>query len=118
MIQLATTTKVLIYRDAVDMRKSIDGLVLLIVESLKLDPQNNALYLFHNKSRDKFKAIIWDNDGFMLLYKRREQGRFKFPKKMLDEYYEIDADLFAWLNKGFDFYALKQQEELKISKYY
>jgi len=118
MITLAADLKIFIYHQQVDMRKSIDGLALLTVEALGLNPQDRALYLFRNKAGDKFKAIIWDGDGFLLLYKRREKGRFKFPKTMPDDVYEIDADLFNWLRKGFDFYALKQHPELKISRYY
>lgn len=118
MIKLDVDTKVLIYHQPVDMRKAIDGLVVLIVDVLDCNPQDKTLYLFRNKSGDKFKGIVWDKDGFMLLYKRREKGRFKFPKNPPDDCYEIDADLFEWLRKGFDFYALKQHLELKITSYY
>jgi len=118
MLKLSEDLKITIYHREVDMRKSIDGLVVLIVEALELDPQANMMYLFRNKASDKFKAIFWDGDGFILLYKRKEKGRFKFPKDLSDSYYEIDADLFNWLRKGFDFYALKQHTELKYSQYY
>lgn len=118
MLNLSADLSITIYHRAVDMRKSIDGLVTLIVEALGLDPQANVMYLFHNKASDKFKAIFWDGDGFILLYKRKEKGRFKFPKDLSDTYYEIDSDLFHWLRKGFDFYALKQHPELKYSQYY
>lgn len=100
------------------MRKSIDGLVMIIVNSMALDPQDKTLYLFRNKPGDKFKAVLWDGDGFILVYKRRETGKFKFPKNIDEEVYEIDMDLFSWLLKGFDFYRLKHHPELKISKYY
>jgi transposase len=115
---LKADVKVLIYHHPIDMRKSIDGLSMLVVEALGLNPQDNALYLFRNKHGDKFKAIIWDGNGFLLLYKRCEQGRFKFPKHLVEDYYEIDADLFNWLRKGFDFYALKHHPELRISQYF
>lgn len=118
MITIDSDMQIFIYHKAIDMRKSIDGLSLLVVEAMKLDPQHKCLYLFRNKASDKFKAIFWDGDGFMLLYKRRESGRFKFPKDIEDDYYEIDSDLFNWLRKGFDFYALKGHLELKISSYY
>ena len=118
MIHLDENTKVFIYNDKVDMRKSINGLVMLIIESLELDPQSKAMYLFYNKAQDKFKAVIWDMDGFILLYKRLEKGRFKFPKNIRNKHYEIDADLFNWLRKGFDFYAIKHRPELKTSQYY
>ena len=118
MITLSADIKILIYHHPIDMRKSIDGLSVLVVEALALNPQDNTLYLFRNKTNDKFKAILWDKDGFILLYKRKEKGRFKFPKDIVDDYYEIDADLFNWLCKGFDFYALKHHPELKISQYF
>lgn len=118
MLSLSPEVPILIYHQPVDMRKSIDGLSLLVVDVLCRDPQEKTLYLFRNKSGDKFKALFWDGNGFFLLYKRLEKGRFQFPKAMASDYYEIDADLFNWLRKGFDFYALKQHPELKISQYY
>ena len=74
MIELDSSVKVLICSDPVDMRKSIDGLVMLIVELLDCKPQDRALFIFFNKGQDKFKSILWDGDGFILLYKRREKG--------------------------------------------
>ena len=118
MLTLDADIKIYIYHQQVDMRKSIDGLAFLVVEAMKLDPQEQAMFLFRNKAGDKFKAIVWDADGFILIYKRKEKGKFKFPKLIDKTYYEIDADLFNWLRKGFDFYALKQHPELKISQYY
>lgn len=118
MLSLDADLKIYIYHRQVDMRKSIDSLVLLIIEALELDPQAKAMYLFHNKASDKFKAIVWDGDGFILLYKRKEKGKFKFPKQGVSNYYEIDGDLFNWLRKGFDFYMLKHNPHLKYSKYY
>lgn len=118
MIYLDKDCPVLIYRQCVDMRKSIDGLSLLVIEELQLNPQAKAMYLFRNRSNNKFKAIVWDGDGFILLYKRKEQGRFQFPRQMTDAVYEIDADLFIWLRKGFDFYALTHHPDLKVSQYY
>ena len=118
MIELDSSVKVLICSDPVDMRKSIDGLVMLIVELLDCNPQDRTLFIFFNKGQDKFKSILWDGDGFILLYKRREKGRFKLPKNIEQNTYEIDTDLFKWLRKGFDFYALKHEPELKISNYF
>lgn len=118
MISLDADLQVYIYSQHVDMRKSIDGLSLIVVDELELNPQDKVLYLFYNRARDKFKGILWDGNGFMLLYKRLDKGRFKFPTDASGDYYEIDADLFNWLRKGFDFYALKHHPELKYSQYY
>ena len=118
MILLDSEVEIYVYTSAVDMRKSIDGLVLLVVESMSLEPQSKTLFLFHNKSNNKVKGIMWHFDGFILLYKRKEKGRFKFPKEISETHYQIDNDLLQWLLKGFDFYSLKHHPELKNSQYF
>lgn len=118
MIVFDKKTKILIYHQPIDMRKSIDGLTYLVTGAMQHDPLDKTIYLFRNKSGDKFKAIFWDANGFIMLYKRLEKGRFIFPKTITSDTYEIDVDLFQWLSKGFDFYAIKYQSELKYSQYF
>lgn len=64
---------------ATDLRKSIDGLAILVQESFKLDPFSKSLFVFCNRSQDKIKILEWDENGFWLHYKRLEKGRFKWP---------------------------------------
>ncbi len=99
MIELDASLKILVCSEPVDMRKSIDGFVMLVVEQLDCNPQNKTLFIFFNKGKDNFKSILWDGDGFILLYKQREKGRFELPKNIESSTYEIDADLFNWLRK-------------------
>jgi transposase len=60
-----------------DMRKSIDGLAVVVKEQFQLDPFTPTLYLFCGKRCDRLKALLWEGDGFVLLYKRLENGKFK-----------------------------------------
>lgn len=53
-----------------DLRKSIDGLSILVQEKSKLDPFSRNLYVFCNRRRDKIKILEWDTNGFWLHYKR------------------------------------------------
>ena len=58
----------------VNLNKSIDGLAVLVQEALGRTPVINELFVFYNKSRDKIKLLIWDGMGFIILYKRFEEG--------------------------------------------
>ncbi|WP_143464131.1 IS66 family insertion sequence element accessory protein TnpB, partial [Levilactobacillus enshiensis] len=62
-----------------DLRRGIDGLADIVQEQFELDPYNRALYLFCGTKKDRFKALYWDGDGFLLLYKRLENGRLQWP---------------------------------------
>lgn len=62
-----------------DMRKSINGLAVIIREGFDLDPFVNAIFVFCNKGKNKVKILRWDRNGFWLYYKRLEKGRFKWP---------------------------------------
>ena len=82
-----------------DMRKSIDGLAAYVQQHYDLDPSGNSLFLFCGRKRDRFKALYWDIDGFVLLYKRLENGRYQWPKRP-EEAMLITAQQFRWLMEG------------------
>ena len=60
-----------------DMRKSIDGLAAIVQQQFHLDPFSSTLFLFCGRRRNRMKALLWEGDGFILLYKRLENGSFK-----------------------------------------
>ena len=82
-----------------DMRKSIDGLSALVSQNFKLDPFENALFLFCGGKRDRMKAILWEGDGFLLFYKRLEGGVFQWPRTT-EEVREITSQQYRWLIEG------------------
>ena len=69
-------TAVYVAREAVDLRKSIDGLALWVETSLPVSPLSGSVFVFFNRGRDKVKSLWWDRHGFWVAYKRLERGRF------------------------------------------
>lgn len=65
--------------EPVDFRKSIDGLAMAVGEALGRDPMCGEVFVFRNKRRNALKALYWTPNGFVMLYKRLERGRFRAP---------------------------------------
>ena len=82
-----------------DMRKSIDGLAVLVKQRFQMDPYKPALYLFCGRSYNRMKVLLWEGDGFVLLYKRLENGRFQWPRSE-EELKPISWQQFRWLMEG------------------
>jgi len=82
-----------------DMRKQIDGLAAVVKQVFKLDPFSHNLYLFCGRRCDRIKALYWEGDGFILLYKRLECGRFQWPRKE-SEARLITPQQLRWLLEG------------------
>ena len=82
-----------------DMRKAIDGLAAIVKENFAMDPMANNLFLFCGKRRDRIKALYWEGDGFVLLYKRLETGRFQWPRSEKGVRL-LSTQEFRWLMEG------------------
>jgi transposase len=83
-----------------DMRRQIDGLAATISQTFKLDPCGRALYIFCGRRADRIKALLWENDGFLLMYKRLESGgRFQWPRDK-SEARLITPQQLRWLLEG------------------
>lgn len=101
---------VYVHRQPVDFRKSINGLSLLVQESLGLDVFSEALFVFGNRCRNKIKILYWDKTGFCLWYKRLEKDKFKWPRKG-DAVLPLTAEQFDWLLRGLDIEKLTPHSE-------
>ena len=86
-----------------DMRKSIDGLCAIVEDKLHLDPRRSAIFLFCGRRSDRIKILMWEPDGFVLLYKRLSavQGKYRWPRNR-DEVRSLTWREFDWLMSGID----------------
>ena len=95
-----------------DMRKSIDGLAGIVQENHKLDVYSKSLFLFCGRSCDKMKALLWEDDGFVLLYKKLSGGRYRWPRNP-SEARELSKQEFRWLLEGL---SVEQKTAIMPSK--
>ena len=66
-------------KPAIDMRKQINGLAMLVTEAMGKDPLSGGQFLFCNRERRILKALYWERNGFCLWQKRLERNRFPWP---------------------------------------
>lgn len=92
--------KIVIITGYSDMRKGINGLAELIKYNYNLDPfEIGTLYLFCGRCAGKIKGLQWDSDGFAMVTKRLESGKYQWPRSK-NEALNLTQEQFEWLMKG------------------
>ncbi len=125
-------------RNAVDFRKGINGLSVLVEDQLVRDPFNGQLFVFVNRRRDKIKILYWERAGFCMWQKRLEAERFKWPEHLfagdVSQQRHLDGDVLSssserlsravgqtivldgqqlnWLLDGYDLAAMRPHRSL------
>ncbi len=102
-----------------DLRKNVDGLAIIVKQEFNIDPFSDRLFLFCNRSRNRLKALVWDKNGFIMLYKRLDGAGAKFnwpnePEQMRD----ITEDQLALLLSGFSIDPPKGFKEVTSRTFY
>ena len=92
-----------------DMRKSIDGLSTIVQQQFRLNPVVRGVFLFCGRRCDRLKALYWEGDGFVLVYKRLENGRFQWPRNE-NEVRKLSSQQKRWLLEGL---SLEQPKAVK-----
>lgn len=110
MLALSSETKIHVYTERVDMRRSIDGLAALLSDEYNQNPQTGDLFIFTNKQRNKIKLLFWDRNGFVLYYKKMNRGRFCYSKYINGNQIVIDETQLRALLMGLDFYLIGQND--------
>ena len=81
LAELGGVSKIIIAVGYTDLRLGINGLAQVVGSKYDLNPfEKGTLFLFCGRKTDRIKALLWEGDGFLLLYKRLEDGRFDWPR--------------------------------------
>jgi transposase len=102
MMRLVEDIPVYLHRQPVDFRKAINGLSVIVQESLQLDPFAQAAYIFTNRARNRVKLLYWETNGFCLWQKRLEKDKFAWPLKHAQACIALNVKELHWLLEGFD----------------
>lgn len=93
-------SKIIIVCGRTDLRRGIDGFARIIGSKYELNPfEKNVLFLFCGRRTDRIKGLLWEGDGFLLLYKRLEDGSFSWPQTP-EEATEISPEQYSMLMMG------------------
>lgn len=112
MIRPSSDSIIYLYRHPVDMRKSINGLVTIVEGEMNLDPFSSKLFIFCNAARTIIKLVGWDGNGFVLLLKRIEKTRFRWPVNLPLDIIELTTQQINWLLDGYDLTLLQGHASL------
>ncbi len=110
MLNFSHQTRVFLFLEPVDMRKSFRGLCLLTESVLKEDPASGHWFVFINRRQDRLKLLGWDGQGFWIWYKRLESGGFQKPAadpKQVQT--EIDVTQLSLIINGIDLSSAKRR---------
>ena len=111
MLSLPASTRIWLATRPTDLRKSFDTLAELVRQQLQNDPLSGQLFVFRNKRGDRIKLLHWDEDGFVIVYKRLEAGTFRFPQADCASLQIRAADLHMLLD-GVDLDSVKSPAAL------
>jgi len=99
---LQNVSKIYIAYGATDFRKQIYSLCNIVKNEYKMNPYNNAAYIFCNKKRTSIKILCYDKNGFILAQKAlldADKMKFKWPNNS-SELKNITKQQLNWLLSG------------------
>ena len=95
-----------------DLRRGIDGLASIVMQQYGTSLDEECLFLFCGRKTDRLKALYYSGDGYILLYKRLNNGRFQWPRSEA-ELRKLDAQSFRWLMEGLE---IEQKRAIRKQK--
>ena len=106
-----TLTRIYLYRQPVDFRKSYRGLSAIVELELGHNPFDGELYVFINRQRNKIKCLFWERNGFVLYYKTLAEEKFKWPKHN-EDIMTVTGQQINWLLDGYDIMQMRGHKTL------
>lgn len=112
MLTLPASVRIYVAAEAVDLRRGFDGLAAAVRGIIRQDPLSGHVFAFLNRRRNRIKLLVWDRTGYLLLYKRLEQGTFRLATEPPPgaRHVEVDAGELGLMLEGLDLrHAVRQR---------
>jgi transposase len=110
MLNFPPAVRIWLAAAPMDLRRSFDRLAAEVREHLHLDPLSGHVFVFRNKRADRIKLLFWDEDGYIIVYKRLEAGVFRFPAAEGQASVTVRAAELAMLLDGVDWQSAKRSK--------
>jgi transposase len=110
----AASVRIWLCTGSTDMRCGFDRLAAQAKTITHQDPQSGHLFVFRSRGGDRMKVLAWDQDGYILWYKRLEEGVFKLPR--LDPSQtsvELRTSELAMILDGIDLASVKRVKRFR-----
>jgi transposase len=89
----------------VDMRRGLDGLSVIVQQSLGHSPCAGSAFIFRNRDGNRLRLLLWDGNGVWLCQRRLHQDSFVWPK-VGEAVFAISQAQWQWWVAGVDWQRL------------
>lgn len=114
MLNFPTNVRLYLATQAVDLRRSYDGLSALVDGTFGKEAMSGDLFIFMNRRANQVRILFWDRDGYVIMMKRLEAGTFRRTKTAEGEdLVEVDAGELAMLLEGIDAPTIKRRRRYR-----
>ena len=113
MLSFPAAISIYLCKEATDMRRSFDGLAMMVHCIIKQDPLTGHVFVFRNKRGNMLKLLYWDRDGYAIWYKRLEKGTFSWPNH-ITENATIDYRELTMMLEGIEPAQIKHKKRFSL----
>jgi len=115
MLTLPGSLRVFVCLDATDMRRSFDGLAMVVERVFGESPLSGHLFVFRNRRGDRLKLLYWDRDGYAIWYKRLEAGVFGLPEASDTNRVELSPGDLSLILEGVDLRSVRRKKRFRLT---
>jgi transposase len=110
MLTLPPGVRLFVATAPVDGRKGIDGLSALVRSQFAEDPLSGSMFVFFSRRADRVRVLYFDRDGYVLITKRLEKGRYALPWAAEQGRVTIEAAELLLVLEGIDLRGAARRE--------